>query len=167
MKKVLLIITVAILTVGCNFYHEDDEPNMRVAFYEIVSRDWVFDPGEGPDGLNRHFYYTVDSRMDPELEHYLNTRTFDDTIIVVEREIEVWDPATRQYVVVRVQVPNTNIIEEEIIGGNIVPHTEILTYNYGVNPAQINFHFFDSRFEEVGPRYPPVSMIFRVVFMWP
>lgn len=164
------MITVAALAAGCNFYHgedgEDGSVNMRVAHYEIVDKDWQFDDGQGPQGLNRHYYYTVDARMDRDLELYLNSRTFDDTIIMVEREIEVWDQASRKYVIVRVSVPNTSVIEEE--SGNPVPpqHTEIITYNYGVNPAQINFHYFDSRFMD-DSEYEPVTMNFRVVFMWP
>ncbi len=144
-------------TAGC--------PSSAPSITGLYDRDWVFDPGEGRDNLNSHYFYTIDARMDRGLADYLNEKTFDDTIVILEREIEVWDPEARRWIIARVQVPNTTIIEEPD-GSHIEQHTEILTYNYGINPAQINIHYFDSRFMD-GSEYKPVTMNFRVVFMWP
>jgi hypothetical protein len=163
-------MTVAFLAVGCNFYGEDGKDgrdgslNMRVAFYDIYSQDWKYNEGDGPDGLNRHFYYTIDKYMDHEIERYLNARTFEDVVITVEREeVMVIDG---KEVIVRTPLPNTYIFESQY-GDEMIPHGEELSFNYSGEPSQITIYFVDSRFDEVDYRYPPVSMSFRVVFMWP
>ncbi len=173
MKKVLLIITVAILAAGCSFYHgkdgengRDGSLNMRVAYYEIESRHWIFDPGEGPDGLNRHFFYNIDNRMDRDLEYYLNRQSFDNIVLMIEREMEVYDEALHKWVVIRQPLSNTAVIEG-LYQSSIEQHTEVLAYDYSGDPAQITIYFVDSRFDLADAYYPPVDMKFRAVFMWP
>jgi hypothetical protein len=160
MKKVLLIMAVGILAMGCRgedgLNGQDGSLNMRVAYYEIYEEDWQFYEGEGPDGLNRHYYYTIDRYMDPELDLYLNQYGFDDLIIQVEREVDPW---------VMVPLPNTTVIEE-LNGSTFEQHIETLTYEYSADPSQIIIHYFDSRFMDKWD-YSPVDMTFRVVYMWP
>ena len=165
------MITVAILATGCNFYDGEDgldgrdgSVNMRVAYYEIDKWDWQYNAGDGRDGLNRHFYYTIDRHMDDKMEQYLNARTFDNIMITVERE-EVRIVNGRE-TIVRTPLANTYIFEDQY-GNEILPHGEELSFNYSGNPSQINIFVVDSRFADVDPQYPPETMTFRVVYMWP
>ncbi len=157
MKKMLLVFSIALVVVGCNLTHVDqDSATLKTIKIKVRAKEWLYTQQGNDDQYNNNYFYAVVNM--PEITENVFDYGEVKAYAVFNRNSPTY---ARKHL-----LPYVLHVEEPTNTGDWLYFTETYDFIYGIGWAEFNFRTSDFAYEDNVNINPP-AMEFDVVIIVP
>lgn len=157
MKKILLVFSIALVVVGCNLTHVDqDSAILKTIKIKVRAKEWLYTQQGNDDQYNNNYFYAVVNM--PEITENVFDYGEVKAYAVFNRNSPTY---ARKHL-----LPYVLHVEEPTNTGDWLYFTETYDFIYGIGWAEFNFRTSDFAYEDNVNINPP-AMEFDVVIIVP
>ena len=157
MKKILLVFSIALVVVGCNLTHVDqDSATLKTIKIKVRAKEWLYTQQGNDDQYNNNYFYAVVNM--PEITENVFDYGEVKAYAVFNRNSPTY---ARKHL-----LPYVLHVEEPTNTGDWLYFTETYDFIYGIGCAEFNFRTSDFAYEDNVNINPP-AMEFDVVIIVP
>ncbi|MBR6551069.1 MAG: hypothetical protein IKT71_07710 [Paludibacteraceae bacterium] len=157
MKKILLVFSIALVVVGCNLTHVDqDSATLKTIKIKVRAKEWLYTQQGNDDQYNNNYFYAVVNM--PEITENVFDYGEVKAYAVFNRNSPTY---ARKHL-----LPYVLHVEEPTNTGDWLYFTETYDFIYGIGWAEFNFRTSDFAYEDNVNINPP-AMEFDVVIIVP
>lgn len=157
MKKILLVFSIALVVVGCNLTHVDqDSATLKTIKIKVRAKEWLYTQQGNDDQYNNNYFYAVVNM--PEITENVFDYGEVKAYAVFNRNSPTY---ARKHL-----LPYVLHVEEPTNTGDWLYFTETYDFTYGIGWAEFNFRTSDFAYEDNVNINPP-AMEFDVVIIVP
>ena len=157
MKKILLVFSIALVVVGCNLTHVDqDSATLKTIKIKVRAEEWLYTQQGNDDQYNNNYFYAVVNM--PEITENVFDYGEVKAYAVFNRNSPTY---ARKHL-----LPYVLHVEEPTNTGDWLYFTETYDFIYGIGWAEFNFRTSDFAYEDNVNINPP-AMEFDVVIIVP
>lgn len=157
MKKILLVFSIALVVVGCNLTHVDqDSATLKTIKIKVRAQEWLYTQQGNDDQYNNNYFYAVVNM--PEITENVFDYGEVKAYAVFNRNSPTY---ARKHL-----LPYVLHVEEPTNTGDWLYFTETYDFIYGIGWAEFNFRTSDFAYEDNVNINPP-AMEFDVVIIVP
>lgn len=157
MKKILLVFSIALVVVGCNLTHVDqDSATLKTIKIKVRAKEWLYTQQGNDDQYNNNYFYAVVNM--PEITENVFDYGEVKAYAVFNRNSPTY---ARKHL-----LPYVLHVEEPTNTGDWLYFTETYDFIYGIGWAEFNFRTSDFAYEDNVNINPP-AMEFDIVITYP